>query len=347
MSSETHDPLDEIDSRALARWMDDAQLPGDGELPALSVMGGGTSNLIVKVARGGKEMILRRPPIELAQERNRTMIREFRILEALGGTDVPHPRVFGASEDSRIAGAWFYMSELVDGFSVMQLKEWPKPFDDHSLRPELALELVRGIAKLARVDWKAAGLRDLGRPEGFHERQADRWSSHLEKYRFRDIPGFDETAAWLRSHQPRHYEPGIMHGDYQFANVMFRHGAPARLAAIIDWEMGTVGDPLVDLAWVLMGWPDADEDRTQRGYADYNGMPDRDDLVEEWTSVSGRAADDLPYTMVLARFKMAAVLEPSYARFVDGTSKNPMHEYFGQVVLDQAAAAAELAASIG
>jgi aminoglycoside phosphotransferase (APT) family kinase protein len=342
------DGTDGVDLPALARWMDDQGIAGEGELPQLSPMEGGASNVILRVERGDREMVMRRPPAEWAEERNATMMREFRILEALGHTDVPHPRVFGASDEPAIAGAWFYMSELVDGFSVMQMRAWPAPFDDDmDLRPELAYELVRGIGKLARVDWRALGLEGLGHPDGYHERQADRWSSHLDKHRFRDIPGFDETTEWLRSHQPKHYTPGIMHGDYQFANVMFRHGAPARLAAIIDWEMGTVGDPLIDLAWVLMGWPNADEDRVQRGYADYNGMPDREDLAEEWSRVSGRPIDDLPYTLVLARWKMAAVLEPSYARFMKGESTNPTHEYFGDIVLSQAAKAAELAASIG
>jgi len=350
MTSDAEDTnaLDGIDVPALARWMDAHHIDGEGELPTLTVMQGGASNLILQVDRGNEQLVMRRPPAEWAAERNSTMMREFRILEALGHTDVPHPRVFGACDDASIAGAWFYMSELVDGFSVMQTRAWPEPFaSDMDARPELAYELVRGIGKLARVDWKALGLEGLGRPEGYHERQADRWSSHLDKHRFRDIPGFDETAEWLRHNQPAHYEPGIMHGDYQFANVMFRHGAPARLAAIIDWEMGTVGDPLIDLAWVLMGWPNADEDRVQRGYADYNGMPNRDDLAEEWSKVSGRPTDDLPYTLVLARWKMAAVLEPSYARFMKGESTNPTHEHFGQIVLDQAATAAELAASLG
>jgi aminoglycoside phosphotransferase (APT) family kinase protein len=342
------DPTEQVDRAALARWMDEAGIAGDGELPDLAVMSGGASNLILEVTRGDQTLVLRRPPAEVAEERNSTMMREYRILDALDGTDVPHPRVYGACDDPSIAGAWFYMSELVDGFSVMQTHSWPPPFDtDLDARPELAYELVRGIGKLACVDWRAAGLEGLGRPDGFHERQADRWTAHLEKHRFRDLSGFDEAADFLRSNQPRYYEPGIMHGDYQFANVMFRHGAPARLAAIIDWEMGTVGDPLLDLAWVVMGWPNADEDRSGGGYADYTGMPDREEIIEEWAKVSGRPVDDLPYMIVLARFKMAAVLEPTYARFVRGESTNPIHEHFGDIVLDQAEKAAALAASLG
>ncbi len=123
-------------------------------------------------------------------------------------------------------------------------KGWPAPFDtDLDARRGLAFELVDGIALLSKVDWRAKGLADLGRPDGFHERQVDRWTAFLERIKGRELPGFDEASAWLRAHKPLDFVPGIMHGDYQFANVMYHDGAPARLAAIVDWEMGTVGDP--------------------------------------------------------------------------------------------------------
>src|SRR2546429_610501 len=112
-----------------------------------------------------------------------------------------------------------------------------------------AADRADGAARLAKVDWKASGLEGFGRPNGFHDRQVDRWLGFLGRYQFRELPGFDTAADWLRAHRPATYEPGIMHGDYQFANVMYGHGAPARLAAIVDWEMATIGDPLLDLGW--------------------------------------------------------------------------------------------------
>jgi aminoglycoside phosphotransferase (APT) family kinase protein len=133
-----------------------------------------------------------------------------------------------------------------------------------------------------------------------------------------------------------------MHGDYQFANVMFHHGGPARMAAIVDWEMGTVGDPLLDLAWVVMGWPDEGSDRTT-GYVDFTGMPNKADLLERYATVSGRDVDEIDYYVILARFKMAIVLEGGYARFVQGGADNPKMESFGGVVLDMAEKAGELA----
>jgi len=325
--------------------MDENRVPGAGEPLEAIPIGGGASNEIFEIRRGDARMVLRRPPRNVPAGRNETMLREFRVVSALEGTDVPHAAAIAACDDTSVIGACFTLTGYVDGWSPMGLGGvWPAPFDaDLDARPGLAYELVDGIARLSRVDWRARGLEDFGKPEGFHERQVDRWLAHLAACKFREIPGIDEAAAWLRGHRPKRYEPGIMHGDYQFANVMFGHGAPARLAAIVDWEMTTIGDPLLDLAWVLMGWPDPDEDRTSLSYVDYNGMPTRAELAARYAETSGRPVDDIDYYVILARFKMAIVLEAGYARYVQGAADNPKMEAFGAVVLDMAARAAALA----
>jgi aminoglycoside phosphotransferase (APT) family kinase protein len=333
-----------INPTALAGWMDEQPLPGRGEPVEARFISGGASNEIFEIKRGDARMALRRPPLKVPEGRNETMLREYRVLKALAGTDVPHTRVLAACEDTSINGACFYLMDFVDGWSCMNLDGWPAPFDaDLDARKGLAYELVDAIAKLGQVDWKARGLDGFGKPDGFHERQVDRWLAHLSKFRFRDIPGLDEAAAWLRSHKPSVFKPGIIHGDYQFANVMFRHGAPAKMAAIVDWEMATVGDPLLDLGWVIMGWPNPDEDRTSSGYVDYTGMPSREDLLQRYAQTSGLPVDEIDYYVILARFKMAVVLEGGYARYVQGGADNPKMEMFGNVVLDMARKAADLA----
>jgi aminoglycoside phosphotransferase (APT) family kinase protein len=333
-----------IDPVKLGAWMDAEGLPGQGEAISSRFISGGASNEIFEITRGDNRWALRRPPRVVPKGRNETMLREYRIIEALTDTPVPHCRAWGSCEDTSILGSTFYLMEFIDGWSPISEPEWPEPFlSDLSLRPALAYELVDAIAELSKVDWKARGLEGLGRPDGFHDRQVDRWMAHLDAFSFREIPGLDEAAAWLRDRRPRSYRPGIMHGDYQFANVMFHHGAPARMAAIVDWEMGTVGDPLLDLAWVVMGWPDEGEDRSGSGYVDYEGMPDRADLLERYATVSGRDVDEIDYYVVLARFKMAIVLEGGYARFVQGGADNPKMAAFGDVVLSMADKAAELA----
>jgi aminoglycoside phosphotransferase (APT) family kinase protein len=333
-----------IEPERLARWMDARGLPGAGSPVEARFVTGGASNELFEIRRGDARMALRRPPRKVPTGRNETMLREYRVLRALADTDVPHSRVLAACDDPAVIGAAFYVMEFVDGWSCMNTTGWPAPFDtDLAARAGLGYELVDAIARLARVDWRACGLEGFGRPEGFHDRQVDRWMAHLAACKLRELPGIEEAAAWLRGYRPRTFTPGIMHGDYQFANVMFRHGAPARLAAIVDWEMATVGDPLLDLAWVIMGWPDPGEDRASSGYVDYTGMPTRAELLARYAAQSGLPVDEIDYYVVLARFKIAIVLEAGYARFVKGGADNPKMQAFGAVVLDMAAKAAALA----
>jgi aminoglycoside phosphotransferase (APT) family kinase protein len=333
-----------VDEARLARWLDEQKLPGAGEPLAARFVSGGASNEIFEIRRGAVRMALRRPPRVVPKGRNETMLREARVLAALRDSDVPHARLLGVCDDPAVLGACFYVMDWVEGWTPMGFL--PEPFrSDWKLKSQLGDELVDAIANLSRVDWRAGGLEGFGKPEGFLERQVDRWLAHLATFRFRELPGLDEAAAWLRTHTPRSFRPGIIHGDYQFANVMFRHGVPARMAAVVDWEMSTVGDPLLDLGWVLMGWPDPDEDRSQALYFDYTGMQSRAALMERYAERSGLALDAIDYYVVLARFKMACVLEGGHARYVSGGADNPKMASFGQVVLDMARRAAELAAT--
>ena len=333
-----------IDIGKLEKWMDERELPGSGEPLEASFISGGASNEIFELKRGEHRLALRRPPRKVPKGRNETMLREYRVLHALRDSDVPHTHAYAVCEDTELLGAAFYIMSFVDGWSPMNMGDnWPVPFDtDLDARKGLAYELVDAIAKLGQVDWKAVGLEGFGKPEGFLDRQVDRWLHHLKGFQFRELPGLDVAAEWLRGHTPKSFKPGIIHGDYQFANVMFENGAPARMAAIVDWEMATVGDPLLDLAWVVMGWPDPGEGE-RRGYVDYEGMPTRDELMHRYSSHSGLPVDEMDYYIVLGRFKMAVVLEGGYARFMKGGADNPKMESFGEVVLDMASRAAELA----
>ena len=333
------DPMIDVD--ALQRWMDAQKLPGSGEPLSARYISGGASNEIFALTRGDARMALRKPPAKVPKGRNEIMLREYRVIHALNGTDVPHPEGIAVCEDTAVLGSCFYIMGHIDGFTPMG--ELPPPFrDSPELRADMAYQLVDGIARLGQVDWRAVGLEGFGKPDGFLDRQVDRWLAHLENIKFRDLPGLDAAAAWLRAHTPRSFTPGIIHGDYQFANVMFHHGNEARLAAIVDWEMATVGDPLLDLAWVLMSWPDPDEDRSNTGYVDFSGMPSREELMHYYAGRSGLPVEEMDYYIVLARFKMACVLEAGYARYVQGGADNPKMAYFGDVVLNLAKKAAEL-----
>jgi aminoglycoside phosphotransferase (APT) family kinase protein len=335
-----------IDAERLADWMDGVGLPGKGEPTQLRFVSGGTQNEIYEVRRGDLHGALRIPPAAAPPSRDAGIHREWRIIEALDGTDVPHTKAIAVCTDPTVLGRTFYLMGFVDGWSPMDQRRWPAPFDiDLAARAGLAYQLAEGIALLSKVDWRAKGLHDFGRPDGFHERQVDRWTAFLDRIKGRDLPGFDVAAGWLRTHRPLDFVPGLMHGDYQFANVMFRHGAPARLAAIVDWEMGTVGDPKLDLAWMMQNWPEdtSTPEATSSSYVDLTGMPSRSALLAHYAEVSGRQVDDIDYYVVLARWKLAIVLEQGFQRAGDDEKLLA----FGPVVLDLMRGAAELAETSG
>lgn len=332
------------DSGKLGRWLDAQGAPGQGEEPVLEQLKGGSQNTLYLVRRGGERMVLRMPGINADGARLDGLRREIRLVRSLSGTDVPHAQLIAADESGDVWGMPLYVMNAIEGWSPAD--GWADPFDtDLEARRGLAFELVDGAAKLARVDWRAQGLEGFGRPDGFHERQVDRWLAFLGEYRVRELPGLEEAATWLRQHRPDQYQPGIMHGDYQFANVMYRHGTPAKLAAIVDWEMTTIGDPLLDLAWALLGW-DGEEPRESGFYLDVRGMPTRTELLDHYERISGLSTENIDYYLVLANWKLGIVLEKSYAAMLRGKVVDEKVAMFGPLVLELIANSAELARSL-
>ena len=337
----------QLDPGVLGRWLDANDAPGGGEGPSLEQLKGGSQNTLYLIHRGPERMVLRMPGARADAARIDGLLREIRLVRALSGTDVPHAALIAADETGDVLGMPFYVMRAIDGWSPMD-GGWQAPFDtDLAARRGLAFELVEGAAKLGRVDWRAQGLEGFGRPDGFHERQVDRWLAFLDAFKVRDLPGLDEAADWLRRNRPAHYKPGIMHGDYQFANVMFAHGEPARLAAIVDWEMTTVGDPLLDLAWSLLGY-DGENPSDDGFYLDMKGMPTRSELLEHYETISGLSTENIDYYLVLANWKLGIVLEKTYAAGVrnPGNVDAKISETFGSMIPGLIATAAELARSL-
>ncbi len=335
-----------IDADRLGQWLDRHHAPGHGERPDLKQLTGGSQNTLYLVKRGDTRMVLRMPGARADEKRLNELLREIRLVRALKGTDVPHAELIAADESGDLLGKPFYVMAEIDGWSPMD-GGWQPPFDtDLEARRGLAFQLIEGAAKLGRVDWRAQGLEGFGHPEGVHERQVDRWLSFLKGFQVRELPGLDEAAGWLRANRPEHFTPGIMHGDYQFANVMYAHGAPARLAALVDWEMTTVGDPLLDVAWALLGY-DGEEPRTDDFYLDLTGMPRRSELLAHYEAVSGLSTENIDYYLVLANFKIGIVLEKTYAAGVrSGNTDSEVVAAFGPMILKSIATAAELARSL-
>jgi len=345
---------DGLEVGRLADWLIGQGLLGQAADLAAERISGGNINIVARLRGGPVPMILRRPPDTAANGRN-AIEREFRVLTALEGTDVPHARPLALCTDPGVLGAPFYIMAEVDGWSPAASRSWPAPFrpedataDGPPARRGLGFELVRGLAALAAVDWRERGLDGFGRPDGFHERQVDRWTAHWDKFRFRDIPGLEAAAAWLRGNAPApaDWTPGIMHGDYSFLNVMFGHGPAPRLAAIVDWEMATIGDPLLDLAWLVRQWPDRGEDLQGR-YVDYTGLPTREEIIDHYRELTGRPIENYAYYEVLANFKVAIVLEGGYARYLNGQATTAKVAHFNEAILRAGRVAGEVAAREG
>ncbi|HEY2773276.1 MAG TPA: phosphotransferase family protein [Candidatus Binatia bacterium] len=296
-----------------------------GPIEDVQVLAGGTQNLLLRFRRAGREFVLRRPPRHLRPKSNDALRREGRILAALAGTDVPHPGfIAGCFDETVMNGAVFYLMEPVDGFNATT--ELPALHaGDSGVRHAMGLESAAALARLARLDPSSLGVADIGRPEGFLERQVPRWLSELESYSRHegypgpDIPGIDAVAAWLERHRPAQGPTGILHGDYHLANVMYSRDS-ARLVAIVDWEMMTIGDPLLDLGWLLATWPDAEDVSVGSTslYVQAGGLPSRAELVATYAEGCTRNLDALDWYVAMACFKLGIVLEGTHARAFAG-----------------------------
>jgi len=298
-----------VDLDAVARWMDDQGL-GSGPITAAAPLAGGTQNVLVRFSRDGVEYVLRRGPLHLRPKSNDAITREMAILDALKRTDVPHPAfVAGCRDTTVLGGAVFYLMEPVDGINPTTVE----PLPEH--RERMGFSAVEAVSALGSVDHLAVGLGSLGHSEGFLERQVPQWLRALASYQQYEgyvgpqVPHVDEVARWLESHVPQRFSPGLMHGDYHLANLLY--DGP-EVAAIVDWEMCTVGDPLLDLGWFCVTLPAPGSPPV---VGEITGLPAVEDLVAAYTA---RPVDDIAWYVALAGFKLGLVLEGTHARACAG-----------------------------
>ncbi len=312
-----------VDLAALAAWMDSVG-QGSGAIEHAVLLAGGTQNILLKFSRAGRTYVLRRPPPHLRANSNETMRREARVLGALAGTGVPHPGLIAACPDEAVLGAAFYLMEPVDGFNATSGLP-PLHAGSEAARHRMGLSMVEAIAALGALDYSAVGLEGFGKPDNFLGRQVARWKGQLDSYAEFDgwtgpgeIPGVDRVAAWLDAHCPADFQPGIIHGDYHLSNVMFRHDGP-ELAAIVDWELSTIGDPLIDLGWLIATWPETDDPAVEDvAVRPWKGFPSVDELVEHYRARTVRDLSAIDWYAVLACYKLGIILEGTHARACAG-----------------------------
>jgi aminoglycoside phosphotransferase (APT) family kinase protein len=319
----------------LLAYLDGAGL-GAGE-PEITAIGDGHSNATFLLERDGARFVLRRPPRPPIPPSANDMLREARVLRALAGR-ARVPRVLAVCDDESIIGAPFYVMEQIDGHVVTQ--SVPPELDTIDDRRRMGEELVDALVELHAVDWRAAGLEGFGKPEGYCQRQVRRFLGLWDHNKTREVPAVESVAAWLRANLPDSPPATVVHGDYRLGNVMLAPERPARVVAIFDWEMSTIGDPLADLGYLATMWTDRDDSEGQlfelSGVTREEGFPLRGELIARYEERSGRPITDIRWYQTLALWKAVVFMEGNYRRASSGMSDDPYLKSFGDGVVELA-----------
>jgi aminoglycoside phosphotransferase (APT) family kinase protein len=320
-------PLSElVDEEALTRFLNE-HFHSKAELVVQRHQAGHSNETFIVHRGGGQEMVLRRPPLGAFLPSAHDVAREHRVMSGLYGTPVRVPQPLCLCEDESVIGAPFYLMERVHGIVIRD--RLPESFTEEHRRA-VGTELVDALVELHSVDPAACGLDSFGRPTGYLPRQLRRWTGQLELTLpfTRPLPALERVGTWLQDNMPESQETTVVHGDYKLDNVIFAASPPPRLLAILDWEMSTLGDPLADLGWMISFWLDPDDpsDDIFARTASVTRLPGflrRADLVERYTDATGRDVSTLDWYIVLAIWKLAILLEGSYARHLAGMTDDP------------------------
>jgi aminoglycoside phosphotransferase (APT) family kinase protein len=311
---------------------------GDGPLSAAPI-GEGHSNVTYLIERTGEQVVLRRPPRGPLPPSAHDVLREARLLRALWPTPARVPKVLAVCEDPETIGAPFYVMEHVEGDVIVA--SVPEGLDVPAERRRIGEELIDSLVEIHAVDWRAAGLEEFGKPTGYLERQLRRFLGLWELNKTREIQAVESVGAWLSEHLPESGPATIVHGDYRLGNTMFALGAPARLVAVLDWEMATIGDPLADLGYLCMFW--TEEGDPAGGLREHvgrvtraEGFPNRADLIARYEERSGRSMREIRWYTTLALWKSVVFMEGNYKRALAGTTDDPYLKTFGEGVLELA-----------
>lgn len=329
---------EELDAARLQRYLS-GKIDGAERGIELEQFPGGHSNLTYLLRAGGREYVLRRPPLGPVPPRAHDMAREFRVLEKVAPLYAPAPQVYLLCEDPEIAGATFYLMERRRGVVLRQ--ELPQEWRGSETR--IAHAFLDGLAQLHAVDIQVHGLDAMGKPDGFLERQVRGWSGRWERARTTDLSVMERLSAWLTDNLPESPPATIVHNDYKVDNVMLAEDDPGRLAAVLDWEMTSVGDPLIDLGIVLCYWPQADDPEPRRNaispLTTAPGWPTRAELLARYHEKTGRDLRRVAYYEVFGLFKLTVVLQQIYYRFHVGQTRDERFRDFDQRVEGLAEAA--------
>jgi aminoglycoside phosphotransferase (APT) family kinase protein len=308
-----------------------ARLPDAGGPLAVEPLTGGQSNPTFRLRFGDRAYVLRKQPEGTLLPSAHAVDREYRVMTALGRTDVPVPRTYCFCDDRSLVGTPFFVMDHVDG-RVLRDPAMPELSRDE--RRALWDDINAVIAKLHRVDYAAIGLADYGRPGNYFARQIDRWSRQYRASETEPIPSMDRLIDWLPAHVPEGDDSAIVHGDFRLDNLVVHPDRP-RVVAVLDWELSTLGHPLADLSYHVMAWRLTQQQF--RGMAEHDlaalGIPSEREYVNAYCRRTGRAsldAADWEFCVAFSMFRLAAILQGIAKRAIDGTSADPDAAQTGQ-----------------
>jgi aminoglycoside phosphotransferase (APT) family kinase protein len=285
----------------------------------------GFSNLTYFLDWGERRLVLRRPPPGDLLPTSHDVAREFRVLAALQGTAARVPRPLLLCEDAGVIGAPFYLMERLEGEVVRTAL--PAVFDTPAQCRLLGEELIDALVDLHAVDWRAAGLAEIGRPSGYVERQLRRWQGQIDLTlpKTRPLPEFGAIGDWLRAHTPPETPATLVHGDYKLDNLIFAAETPTHALAVLDWEMATLGDPLADLGWGLCNWGmNCPPESPIYPVMSAPGIASPGEMAARYAEQTGRSVARLPFYIVLGLWKLAALMEGLYMLYLQGRAANPL-----------------------
>ncbi|GAA2834338.1 phosphotransferase family protein [Nonomuraea rubra] len=322
-----------IDHPQLVAWMG-RNVPDAGEPLSVSLISGGRSNLTYLVEARERRLVLRRPPLGHVLPTAHDMRREWRVISALAPTPVPVPEPVAFCGDEDVIGAPFYLMGHVEGEAVRSREQLGDRTPEQTRR--LSERLAEVLAGIHAVDYREVGLGDFGRPQGYMARQLDRWCQQWERSKTADLPDYDRLVARLRERLPAEAAGTLVHGDYRLDNTLLRLG-DLEIAAVVDWEMSTLGDPLADLGLTLTYWHDrGDDERASIPVAGdvtvAPGFMNAAEFAAHYTKVSGRDISDLGFYVAFGNFKLAVIVEGIHARFRQGKTVGEGFDRIGAAV---------------
>ncbi len=325
---------DRLDPERLARFLG-AAFPGAAGPVEVKQFRQGHSNLTYLVRFGGREAVLRRAPHGADVKGGHDMRREFAILSALQGAYEKAPRPLAFCDDPSVAGAPFYLMERVRGLILRRGGAPGVELSPALLRP-LSGAFADGLAALHAVDVRSGPLASVGRPEGYVRRQVAGWTERYQRARTDEVPEAESVAAWLARNLPPESGAALVHNDFKYDNLVLDPGDPARIRAVLDWEMATVGDPLMDLGTSLGFWVDPDDPPEMQALAfgptNLPGNLDRAGLVERYRARTSRDPGSMLFPYAFALFKIAVILQQIYKRFREGKTTDPRFAVLGAAV---------------